>query len=111
MEIASRTLTLHREGTEVEIPISLFCPRQQGKGAWSCRYEIGWPEGSKAKDIWGIDSFQAIILALRAIGTDLYASSYHQAGQLYFENPGTGFGFPVPNTLRDLLTGDDAKYF
>jgi hypothetical protein len=26
-----------------------------------------------------------------------------------FEEPGAGYGFPVPATMRDLLVGEDAK--
>jgi len=28
-----------------------------------------------------------------------------------FGAPGSGYGFPVATTMRDLLQGDDAKYF
>jgi hypothetical protein len=54
---------------------------------------------------------QALVLALEAIGSDIYTSSYHKAGALFFEAPGKGYGFPVPITLRDLLVGDDARFF
>src|SRR6202034_1009015 len=110
MEIASRTLTLRNGKTEIAIPIRLFAPQQHSAGDWFCRYEIDWPEGKKGRDAWGSDSFQAIILTLQAIGTDIYSSTYHKSGNLFFEAPGRGYGFPVPVTLRDLLIGDDAKY-
>jgi hypothetical protein len=41
----------------------------------------------------------------------LYSSSYHRSGKLMFGAPGSGYGFPVATTMRDLLQGDDAKYF
>jgi len=111
MEIASRILTLHEDGQESTIPIRLSAPQQRDARAWSCCYEIGWPEGKKAREVWGFDSFQAIILALQAISTDIYTSTYHKSGNLFFDAPGRGYGFPVPVNLRDLLIGDDAKYF
>jgi hypothetical protein len=111
MEIARRTLTLREGAAETAIPVRLFAPQQEESGDWSCRYEIDWPEGKRTRAVWGSDSFQAIILTLQAIGTDIYTSAYHKSGDLFFGRPGEGYGFPVPITLRDLLIGNDAKYF
>jgi hypothetical protein len=110
MEIASRILLL-RNGTDIQIPVRVFAPIQQEPHAWSCRYQIEWPEGKETRDMWGVDSIQALLLALQAIGSDIYTSSYHKTGGLFFEMPGQGYGFPVPASLRDLLVGSDAKLF
>jgi Domain of unknown function (DUF6968) len=110
MEIASRTLILRNGKDHIEIPIRMFTPKQQEPRAWSCRYEIDWPEGKEIREAWGVDSIQAMFLALQAIGSDIYTSTYHRSGNLYFEAPGRGYGFPVPVSLRDLLVGDDAKF-
>jgi len=59
----------------------------------------------------GIDSVQALVMALFMIGSEIYTSGYHKAGQLKFESPGSGYGFPVPVTLRDLLKGGDKAFF
>jgi hypothetical protein len=58
----------------------------------------------------GIDAIQAFELALRMIGTNLYTSDLHRSGRLMWLQPGQGYGFPVPNTLRDLLVGEDKLY-
>jgi hypothetical protein len=110
MEVAARTLTMQNGASNLPIPILIFPPVQQKADAWSCQYQIGWPEGKEIREIWGVDSMQAIFLALQAIGSDIYTSSYHQNGSLFFEEPGKGYGFPVPSGLRDLLVGDDEKY-
>ena len=110
MEIATRTLTLRDGDHNVDIPIHIFAPKEQKPRAWSCHYEIGWPEGKEARDAWGCDSTQAIVLTLQAIGADIYTSTYHKSGNLFHEVPGRGYGFPVPASLRDILVGDDAKY-
>ena len=47
---------------------------------------------------------------MQMIGAEIYTSKYHKAGELCWETPGKGYGFPVVPTLRDLLQGDDAKY-
>ena len=108
MIIASRALTLRRNQQNIGIPIRLFAPIE-GEHGWFCGYEIDWPEGQEARKAWGIDSVQALVLALQMIGTDIYTSSYHASGNLGFEGPGQGYGFPVPSTLRDLLIGNDLK--
>jgi hypothetical protein len=110
MVIASRTLKLMGTKGESEILIRIFAPEDEDD-AWSCRYEIDWPEGTQVMTSWGHDSAQALILAMSMIGADLYSSSYHKSGKLMLEAPGKGYGFPVPSSLRDLLEGDDAKYF
>lgn len=33
-----------------------------------------------------------------------------EKGQLYFEMPGSGYGFPAPKDARDLLVGEDKRF-
>jgi hypothetical protein len=110
MIIASRTLKLRSGGRNIEIPISVFAPECHKPGAWECRYDVGWPEGLRSYAGWGADSVQALLITLGMIGAELYSSSYHKSGNLFWEKPGNGYGFPVVPTLRNLLEGDDAKY-
>ena len=44
------------------------------------------------------------------IGTHIYCSEYHRSGDLSWGEPGQGYGFPVPHTIRDVLIGDDRIY-
>jgi len=44
------------------------------------------------------------------IGSEIYTSDYHKSGHLSSHESWRGYGFPVPQNLRDLLIGDDAKY-
>ncbi|MDP2298695.1 MAG: hypothetical protein Q8M24_24930 [Pseudolabrys sp.] len=110
MMIATRTLRLRTGKGDLDIPIRIFAPAQSACGAWFCRYEIDWPDKKSEMSIGGFDSAQALVLALQIIGTEIYSSSYHDTGKLFFEKPGDGYGFPVAPTLRDLLRGDDLKY-
>lgn len=107
--IATRILKI-KGGAEIrDMPIRIFVPEEQDR-SWSCRYEIDWPEGRHTMEAWGVDSVQALVLALQMIGAEIYTSDYHKAGQLMFYEPGRGYGFPVAPTLRGLLIGDDLKY-
>ena len=111
MLIASRILKLRSEDNDTDVAAHVYAPeREEETGAWGCRYEVDWPDKRSVKTIFGFDSVQALVLALQTIGAEIYSSNYHEAGQLFLDKPGTGYGFPVVPTYRDLLQGDDAKY-
>jgi hypothetical protein len=109
MVVATRALKLRRAAGDIEIPIRIFAPVRQDVD-WSCQFEIGWPDETLTRLAVGIDAVQAFELALRMIGAQIYASDHHQTGKLEWLEPGRGYGFPVPNGIRDLLVGDDKKY-
>ncbi|WP_244607101.1 hypothetical protein [Bosea sp. CS1GBMeth4] len=104
-----RTLIYAAKDGDVAISVTVDDPRQ-GDRDWSCAYEIGWPDAPRRGYGYGIDGTQALLLALKAIGTDLYTSDYHRSGRLRWVEPGDGYGYPVPKNIRDLLVGNDAEY-
>ena len=110
MMIASRILKLREGNRDIEVPVTIFAPECEKPGVWACRYEIGWPEGGHSIAAYGFDSIQALVIAMGMIGAEIYGSSYHKKGELIWSEPGKGYGFPVPPSLRDLLVGDDTKY-
>ncbi len=109
MIIATRTLRLRAANRDVEIPIKIFAPRQEPID-WSCRFEVGWPDGTLERFAVGVDPVQALLLALQMIGAQIYASDHHASGNLVWLEPGFGYGFPVPAGIRDLLVGNDKKF-
>lgn len=109
MIIATRMLTLRDlEGTR-EMPVHLHAP-ELDDGAWICRYEIEWPEGTRSSYGAGFDAVQALHLTLQKIGIELYKSESHAKGRLAWGALGEGYGFPVPGTMRDVLIGDDRRF-
>ena len=52
---------------------------------------------------------QTLVIAMQMVSAELDTSTPGKAGELYFETPGTGFGFPPPPSMRDLLTDEDAR--
>jgi hypothetical protein len=110
MIIASRNLRFSSKNREIDIPICLHAPENAG-ASWACRYEIGWPEGRHVMKVEGFDAFQALMIALQMIGTEIYTSDYHKAGQLNWPPDKKGYGFPIASNLRDLLEGEDARFF
>lgn len=110
MTVATRTLKLRWDGANRDVCVRIFAPEQQAPCEWSCTYEIDWPEGMRKCAAHGADSVQALLLALKMIGSEIYASDYHKSGALSSADSWQGYGFPVPPSLRGLLIGDDAKY-
>lgn len=110
MIIATRTLVLRDQGHNSPIPIRLHAPEKM-EGDWICRFEIEWPDGRAERWGAGIDAVQALLIAVQMIGAEIHASRHHQSGQLAWLAPGRGYGFPVAKNIRDLLVGDDKKFF
>jgi len=109
MIIATRVLTLRLAQEKIEIPIRIFAPEPQ-EIDWLCRVEIDWPDGKVARGAVGVDAIHSLELALRMVGAQIYASDHHESGRLEWLKPGKGYGFPVPNNIRDVLVGDDKRY-
>src|SRR5262245_48032629 len=108
MEAMSRVLTMSSAGRTVEVPVRIFWPAED-KAAWSCRWEIEWPGRKRANAARGVDAIQALINALQMVGSEIYCSEQDQTGRLSWSRKWTGYGFPVPSNIRDLLVGDDKR--
>jgi hypothetical protein len=106
MVIATRRLKLQLPTKEIDVFVRIFMPEAEN-GAVRCAYDIDWPNGKKSGATVGVDSIQAIFLALKMIGIDVYTSDYHRQGQLAWFEANQGYGFPVTKNLRDLLVGAD----
>jgi hypothetical protein len=109
MIIATRTLMLRSRAGKEDVPIQIYAPEEKNN-AWNCRFEIGWPSGTVERWGTGSDAVQSLVIAMQMIGAEIYASRYHEAGQIEWLAAGRGYGFPVANNIRDLLVGDDKKY-
>jgi hypothetical protein len=106
---ATRTITLSTATGRLNVVITINTPYQE-RGAWACEFEVGWPSGPFRQVARGIDGVQAVLNALKLIGAYLYGSEEHRAGRLSWTKHG-GYGFPVPNTMRDELIGLDKEFY
>jgi hypothetical protein len=59
-------------------------------------------EGIRRAKGLGIDSVQALLIAMMNIGAEIYASDAHRSGKLMWDPPGGGYGFPLVPGIRDL---------
>lgn len=107
--IAERILRLDDRRGPIDVAVRIFAPEKE-KQSWACRYEIMWPDGTRTATAYGFDAIQALLFALQMIGAEVYTSDHHKDGRLAWVQASSGYGFPVTQNLRDLLTGDDAKF-
>jgi len=106
MIIASRILKFQNRESEIDVQIDIHMPKLD-ESDWICHYEIHWPDGKQANFAKGFDSVQALHLGMQRICLDLYMSKYHTTGNLYWDKPGSGYGFPITPNGRSFLVGDD----
>ena len=106
MIIATRQLLLAQGESEVPVPIHLHAP-VEGDRCWDCSIEVGWPEGTRQLKVSAFDGVQALYLALQRIALELYSSPHHAAGNLRWDKPGSGYGFPMPKAGYEDLVGED----
>jgi hypothetical protein len=99
--MASRTYYLGEEAFPVEVAI--FTPTPDGDD-FKCEYRIAWPDNTQVGHAIGIDGIQAIILALRKLGADIY---FAKRGKLVWLEVDRGFGLPLTRGLDTEYIGDD----
>jgi len=108
MSDITRILKLRQTGRIVEVLVDVGPPTLT-EGAWTCPFRIGWPKGPKTGHATGFDSTQALYHAMQLVAVQLYMSEAHQRGDLYWDKPGNGYGYPLPIGGRDIAIGDDRK--
>lgn len=98
--VARRELTLDSSG-KVTVVIGQPYPVDDGR-TYFCPYQITGIGRGSVRRTGGVDSVQALFLALQMIGTDLYTSDEYQAQRLNLDGD-VDLGFPVPDSISDLL--------
>jgi hypothetical protein len=72
-----------------------------------CPYEIIGIGKEGIRYAGGVDTAQALLLAFKMIGADLYTSKEVTPGGLVWEGSKKGdLGFPVPGSISDLIPRD-----
>ena len=95
MIVANRELKLYQGRNDIGVRVRIFAPEQDG-GAWSTKYEIDWPDGTRTGAAKGFDSVQSLLIAFNMIGAEIYASDYHKSGKLRWTSPETDMDFQSP---------------
>lgn len=77
--------------------VSLMAPVIDANGIdHACTYAIAGPVTRKTSQVFGIDAFQAIDLALKRIALDVAFSEENRAGQLRWLDQADDLGFVLP---------------
>jgi hypothetical protein len=108
MSAITRILRLRQSSRIIEVPVDIG-PPMLTDGTWTCPFRVGWPDGPKIGDASGFDSTQALYHAMQLVAAQLYMSEAHQRGDLYWDRPGNGYGYPLPFGGRKIAIGDDKK--
>ncbi|QGM47156.1 DUF6968 family protein [Methylocystis heyeri] len=77
------------------VVLSVEAPLMDGDD-FRCDYCIEWPSGAEHGHAFGVDSLQALVLALQRAGADIHASMYAKSGDLIWIAEGNGLGLLIP---------------
>jgi len=88
--IATRTLRFQRgDGSEVEVGVTLGTPVPDPRDparTWACPSEINGPVEHVIRAIYGVDSMQALILAIHTLPAELQALARKEGGRFLDED-------------------------
>jgi hypothetical protein len=97
--IAERKLVLQGDsGKDREVSVLLGKPERFADSTdYYCPYQVRGIGEEKVKYLGGVDAFQAIGLALRALGAELQILNQQASGKLRWDADESGsLGFPIP---------------
>jgi hypothetical protein len=100
VQIATRDLHVG----DKKITVVIGRPEKFPEGEdYYCPYQIVGIGNGRVRYGGGLDAVQALQLALKKIGADLYTSPEAQSKQLSWVGGDAGdLGFPVPDSIRDM---------
>lgn len=102
--VTNRSLSIIGDAVK-KIEIKIGKPQKfEDHSDYYCPYQIIGMGNDRIKYAIGIDGIQALQLTLSRIGSDLYTSEEGKKGNLRWIGDENGdLGFPVPDSIRDLL--------
>ncbi len=101
--IATRDLEIS-DGSTVQVVIGQPQSFPNGQDFF-CPYQITGIGNEKIRHAGGVDSLQALLLALQMISAELYTSDESRAGTLTWLGR-RNFGIPVAPPIEDLVPND-----
>ena len=87
------TRELYVEGQAEKVVVQLGRPRYVGDKEATCPFRFVYGDVVGGADIYGIDTFQALELALRILPTYLRTEKYLPLGKMYAWHIGDDMGF------------------
>ena len=97
--VCERTYHVQTEDGVRPVPVRWFRPAPNPRGDWGCVFEIDWPERPRRRlTIFGVDSVQALYLALQAVAAELYTADR----PVFFWEPDDVLHLPTVEVIADL---------
>jgi hypothetical protein len=92
--VARRELDIR--GSTQKVVVELARPYARPSGEFGCPYRIEYGQTVIQREIFGVDSFQALQLALKIISSHLHYDEDLPLGKMYWLEPDNDIGFPAP---------------
>jgi hypothetical protein len=86
-----------RTADDRTITVRILKPAPRETGEWGCEVVFAGALDRRTT-AYGVDSVQALFLALRLAGADLYT----REPPVYWLDPDDDLGLPVPESIKDL---------
>jgi Domain of unknown function (DUF6968) len=86
--------------SDQKVIVDLARPYARPTGEFGCPYRIACGQTVIQREIFGVDAFQALQLALRMISEHLYYDQELPIGRMYWLEPEGDIGFPTPPEIR-----------
>ena len=64
---------------------------------FGCSFRLAYGEQEYVRAIYGVDAFQALMLALKTVSVHLKHDDWLPRDRMYWLEPGNGTGFPNPD--------------
>ena len=97
--ICERNYQTAIDGEIRPVPVQWMKPALEPTGDWSCTFRIEWPHRpERVRKCFGIDSVQALQLALDAVAVELYTAE----PPVYWWSPNDILGLSVPEDSAHL---------
>ncbi len=95
-------LELDLSYTSAKVGVRVFAPKlSNDQENWSCKFKIDEPIGVE-REIHGVSSLQALMLAMKTLSAYLYGSDLYKRGELgIYGEYGGSLSIPAPRVLLD----------
>jgi hypothetical protein len=102
--VVERTFTVVG-GKPSVIAVKIGNPKKlSGHDDYKCENQICGLKNNNIKHACGIDSLQALMLALERVGAEIYTYQDHKDGRLRWAGDESGLlGLPIPNNIEDII--------
>ena len=74
----------HFESGDEIVVVRWHQPTAEPTGEYKCRWSISWPDKERNSHSCGLDSVQALLLAMRTAHVELVESDLYKAGNLTY---------------------------